>query len=950
MNNSLFNKVISQVSSKLKMMEELGVPITALYIDEKVNELVTEFSKVPNFEYSVNELKLIKFKLESMFNIKIGEGAIKLPNPDLPLWFDNKKAQMDWSHWEAYREMLLSQARPISVIDENEKVIDAILDYSGDPSTPGSWARKGLVMGNVQSGKTQNFLGLINKAIDCGYKTVIVLGGHLNDLRKQTQERIDEGVLGKESKHLILENRAIAAPIGVGIFKSNKIHTGTSTMSDFNKPSSDNFGFKLNGSDPVIFTIKKHTGVLQGLFNYIRDEHYLHPESGKRLEGPLLLIDDEADYASINTKHHKEEVTKTNECIRNILTLFKRTTYVGYTATPFANIFIDPDNNSYTDEDDLFPKDFMIKIPVPENYMGQEFFFGDDVVGEWEDNKKEEKTYPPIIIIDDYGPIFELKKDNEIYALPESLKEAVRAFVLTVAIRSIRGESSAHNTMLVNVSHLKDHQNRLEYLIEEYRKDIHDAIKSYASLGVNLSRENNILSDFESTFAKVFVVEESYENILGQLDEAAGKIKTWAINQSNKKADNRDLDYSKHKENGLSAIVIGGHKLSRGLTLEGLSISYFARNSKAYDTLMQMCRWFGYRPTYKDLCKVYLPQDSLDWYSFIASSIKELYQELDLMARRGDRPSDFGLKVREHPGAMIITAKNKIGAGVSEIIKQDLWGQIQRRFKFRENHEVNSKNVQYAEKFINRLLAENKKDHKLSNDELGGQTIFSNVDYTEIINFIESVDLPEDDIGNAAVISHLKSMKKNGLAAPKVCLFNQKKSVSRKWSKLLNSNDQDFLKTPYPFCGQEIVLPNRGMNFKDGYYYIPSTQLGNPDDEKLFLEHPSIVSNSIDKKAVNFDYLCAEERDFPALIIYLFGVARITPFPFKEHNKSKVFLAHGHTPTMGFTLSIPRIDRLKGLSNKEVIKLNKSTKHEYKINKIQMSLKQIADYDDYEDE
>ena len=950
MNNSFFNKLIAQISTKLKMLEELGVPITTQYIDEKVNELVGEFRNIPNFEFTEQALKLLKFKLESMFNIKVGEGAIKLPNPDLPLWFHNKKSQIDFSHWEAYRDMLLSQARSIEVINENEKVIDSILDYSGDPETPGPWSRKGLVMGNVQSGKTQNFLGLINKAIDCGYKTIIVLGGHLNDLRKQTQERIDEGVLGKESKHLILENGAIAAPIGVGIFNPNKIHTGTSTMGDFKKSSSDNFGFKLNGSDPVIFTIKKHTGVLEGLYKYIKDEHFLHPESGKRLDGPLLLIDDEADYASINTKHHKEEVTKTNDCIRSLLTLFNRNTYVGYTATPFANIFIDPDSNNYTDEDDLFPRDFMIKIPVPDNYMGQDFFFGKGNPQELEDSEDQKNMFSPVVVIKDHSPIFELKKDHEVNFLPESLKESIRSFILNVAIRSIRGEKTSHNTMLVNISHLKDHQNQLEFLIEEYRKEIYQAARSYARIGLDISKENKRLTELEFTFQKVFNVTESYKDVLHHLEEASGKIQTWAINQSNKKADNRDLDYSKHKENGLCAIVIGGHKLSRGLTLEGLSVSYFARNSKAYDTLMQMCRWFGYRPTYKDLCRVYLPQDSLDWYSFISSSVRELYQELDLMARRGDRPSEFGLKVREHPGAMIITAKNKIGAGTSEIIKQDLWGQIQRRFKFKESNEINSKNLNYAEQFVNKLLEDGKRDEKLSKAGYGEPIVFSGVGYSDVIDFIDNIVLPEDDIGNRAVISHLKSMKNKGLNAPKVCLFNQKDSRKPGWWDLLKSEDKTFTDTNFPFASQNITLPKRGMNFKDGNYYIPSVQLGNPDDEKVFLKDPQLVNDSMGKKPVNFDYLCAEERDFPALIIYLFSVAHVTPFPFKKANDSKVKLAHGHKPTLGFTLSFPRIDKVKGLTRKEMIELNKSTKHEYKVNKIQSQLRELADYDDYDEE
>lgn len=947
MNKSFFNKLIAQISSNLKMVEELGITITPSYIDMKVDEVILQFKEIPNFKYTEDDLKLLKFNLESMFNIKIGEGTIKLSRPDLPLWFDSKKSQIEWSHWEAYRDMLLSQARAIEVIDENEKVIDSILDYSGDPTTPGKWSRKGLVMGNVQSGKTQNFLGLINKAIDCGYKTIIVLGGHLNDLRKQTQERIDEGVLGRESKHLILENRAVAAPIGVGIFNTkNTIHTGTSTMKDFNKSSAESFGIKLNGSDPVIFTIKKHTGVLEGLYNYIKDEHMLDPESGVMLDGPILLIDDEADYASINTKHHKEEVTKTNACIRKLLSLFNRNTYVGYTATPFANIFIDPDDTFHMEQDDLFPRDFMIKIPVPDNYLGQDFFFKNESFQDIENELAEDNIYSPVVIIKDHQPIFELKSNQDISFLPKSLKEAVRAFILNVAIRSIRGESTSHNTMLVNVSHLKDHQNDLEDLIEDYRKEIFQNLDVYARHGKLACGKNTIFSDLEDTFNNVFNIKETYDAVFPKLIEATGKINTWAINQSNKKSDNRELDYSKHKENGLSVIVIGGHKLSRGLTLEGLSISYFCRNSKAYDTLMQMCRWFGYRPTYKDLCKVYLPQESQNWYTFIGASIRELYQELDLMSRRGERPSDFGLKVREHPGAMIITAKNKIGFGKSEIIKQDLWGQIQRRFKFKESKEVNKKNIHYAESLINKLSINNKLDLILSGENK--PIIFSDVEYEDVINFIINVDLPEDDIGNAAIISHLKNMKDKGLKLPKVCIFNQSSRRTPPWENLLDESDKEFINNEYLFAGNRITLPKRAMNFKDGNYYIPSVQLGNPDDEKYFLEKPETVANLNSNKAVNFDYLCADERDFPGLIIYLFAVTSVSPYPFKKDKKAKVKLAHGHSATLGFTLSIPRIEKLKNLTEKEIKALNKSTKHEYKINKIKEKIREIADYEDYD--
>lgn len=952
MNQSFFNKLISQISSKLKMMEELGVEITDDFIDEKINEVVNEFKVIPNFKMTEEDVKRIKFHLGSMFNVRIGQAAITLHNPDLPRWFKSKKSEIKWVHWQAYKDMLISQARSIDVIDANEDVIDSILDYSGDPQTPGKWSRKGLVMGNVQSGKTQNYLGLINKAIDSGYKIIIVLGGHLNDLRKQTQERIDEGVLGRESKHLLVAKKSTPSPIGVGSFRINNVNTGTTTVEDFTSSFANSLGFSLRGADPVVFTIKKHTKVMESLYNWIKDHHYLNPEDGIRLDSPMMLIDDEADYASINTKHHKEEVTKTNDYIRDLLSLFDRNTYVGYTATPFANIFIDPDDNAYSDKDDLFPSDFMVKIPVPDDYMGQDFFFGGDTTPESEQNNVEDKVNNPIVIVEDHEPIFELKKHDDIYELPKSLKEAVRAFVITVAVRNLRGEKNSHNTMLVNISHLKDHQNKLELLISEYHREIVQAINVYSGLGVIQARNSAVLNEMERTCNDVFVLDESYEEIFDQLQDSAGKINVWAINQSNKKADNKELDYSKHKENGLCAIVIGGHKLSRGLTLEGLSITYFARNSKAYDTLMQMCRWFGYRPTYKDLCRVYLPEESLEWYSFISSSIRELYSELDLMSKREERPRYFGLKVREHPGAMVITAKNKMGYSESEVRTQDLWGQVQRRFKFREHSSVNDKNISYSENFIKKLFDENKVDKNLTKGA-NSPVVFSDVEYCNVIDFIRNIDLPEDDVGNSALINQLRKMEKSGLKKFKVCLFNQKERREPRWFKKLSLDEQEFINKSYNFSGEDINLPKRAMNLKDGNFLIPSVNLANPDDEKVFIsgEGREVVAKSVgNKKPVSFDYMSSEERDFPALIIYLFAVAHVSsPFPFKE-GLSKVKLAHGYSPTLGYSLSINRSDNLKGKSQKEINELIKNTRHSYHINKVQSQLKLIADYEDYDDE
>jgi hypothetical protein len=950
MNETQFNRIKTIISSFLQSDQDMGGALTKSYVDEVVDEtLVSMKKRNDRYEYQETDAKRLKMEMRNMFFIDVDDDLVILTNPNPEKWLDNKKSEIDWSHWNAYKAMLAKKAIPQKVVDANEKVIDAVLDYSSNPARQGSWKRKGLVMGNVQSGKTLNYLGLINKGIDAGYKVIILLGGHLVDLRKQTQIRVDEGVLGRESRHLVRARIGAGSRIGVGLEGTGNIDSGTTTLADFTKKASDVLCRDLNGpnSDPFIFTIKKHVGVMRELYEWIESYHSLSPSNGKKMDVPLLLIDDEADYASINTKHHKDEVTATNNGIRKLLKLFHKNTYVGYTATPFANIFIDPDENSYSEEDDLFPSDFMIKIPTPENYLGQNFFFPSSSAAD------ENASIIDIGNLEDkgYEEIFELKKYDEISLLPNSLEQAVRLFILVVAIRHVRGERNAHNTMLVNVSHLKVHQDRLEFLIEEYRKKISDALTSFSGLGLEEANKDPLVKQLEKTFNHILSIEEKYTDIFPKLKDAAGKIKVWAINQGSN-SDNKDLDYSAYKEHGLNAIVIGGHKLSRGLTLEGLSVSYFARNSKAYDTLMQMCRWFGYRPTYKDLCRVYIPKESSNWYAFISSAIRELYGELDLMSRSEKRPSDFGLKVREHPGAMIITAKNKIGAADSETHYQSLWGQVQRRFRFKVSKEINDRNLKYTEEFIHKLFNQAKNNVDAPKFE-GAPHVFSNVDYSELIDFIDNIDLPEDDVGNNALIDHLNKMKKAGLPKAKVALFNQPNIGNTKWEEdNLTNKEQVFINKRYSFCGHEIVMPKRLMklNKKDGLYEIPSTHLGNSDDEKIFLED-RVITQVKDftrgkKKPVSFDYMLPEERDFPGLMIYLFAVCSKEPWNVlnEEGVQAKYKLGHGESPTVGFSVSIPRAEEIKGMTPSELKKYIKNTRHSYSSNKVRQRLKPILDY------
>jgi hypothetical protein len=939
------NNIISQLTVKLRGFEDSHLEISNKLISTYTRTTATEFEAALNAagqDVTISEevIKSIEYFLSSeVFSVHVGEKSISIASKDVPRWFKARQAEFTWEHWHDYERMLLEQGRPKEVVTANEEVIDTVLDYSGDPRTLGSWSRKGLVMGNVQSGKTQNYLGLVNKALDCGYKTVILLGGHLNDLRMQTQKRVDEGVLGWESRHHIVASRRRANPIGVGVFNEKNIIPGTTTLGDFKSSTA-----KLTGTDPVIFCIKKNTSVLKSLIKWIVNEHGVGPDyDNKKLLGPLLLIDDEADYASINTKHHADEITSTNDCIRELLALFARNTYVGYTATPFANIFIDPDENEYSDEDDLFPSDFMVRMPVPDNYVGQDFFFPDRERGDEDD--LESLTPGPTVIIDDHLQTGSKKKTEKITALPSSLRSAVRTFVLVTATRAIRGDRYVHNTMLVNTSHLTIHQNQLEKLIEDYVIELKESISSYHALPRDKRNKSPHLLALENTYKSVLGVDDDYELIVTELKKAISKVQVWAVNQSTTNEEARVLDYSKYEDNGLCAIIIGGHKLSRGLTLEGLTVSYFARNSKAYDTLMQMCRWFGYRPGYKDLCRVFLSEESESWYRFVSLSIRELYKELALMAEREASPKEFGLKVREHPGAMIITAKNKIGYGQSETRHQDLWGQIGRRFRFDRDEKTNLENLRITKDLVTDLVASHRGGIETGVE--GGTTVFQGVSYSIFIRYLESLNLQEDNIPTASIIKNLKRMEATGAPLPHIALFGKRTSNPLPWEKKLSDEgDREYLNSEFAVNGAipNILMPKRKMKAKESYFYVPSTNLGNPDDEKIFLSagaRKAIAEPMAPEAPVSFDYLGSDERAFAGLIIYHFATA------FEENGTLN--LTNGRNPSLGITVSLPRSEKLKHLGAKELKDLVRETKHSYQMNKVALQLQEYGDYNEEDD-
>ena len=879
---------------------------------------------------SQDDIDTVVWRINNHFNVGIG-GAIVLNNPNVERWLDEKKTEINWDYYNAYKQLLQKQERPASVINENEKIIDSILDLSGDPTLPGKWARKGLVMGNVQSGKTQNYIGLINKAVDAGYKVIILLGGHLNDLRKQTQERVDEGFIGMESQHLVRQNLAQAARIGVGELRdpAKGVATYTSSANDFLKTIAD-MGVKLNNlSDPAIFTVKKNTSVMKNLSKWITDYHLLDEET--KLDMPLLLIDDEADFASINSLAHRDKITATNRSIREILSKFNKSTYIGYTATPFANIFIDPESSDDMLDDDLFPKDFMIKIPVSEEYSGQDYFFKESY---FDDNDSHDSS-GPIRIIGDNEEMLPAKHNQFTLVGPlcPSLEEAIRVFILNICIRMLRGDDKVHNTMLVNMTHLNILQGQITTHIEEYIEEMIASISAYHGLGVKKSMENSNINELSDTFNKRFKSEEKFNDVFIFLNKAANKLKVFGINNQSDQV----LDYSLYRESGLAAIVIGGHKLSRGLTLEGLSVSYFARNSKMYDTLLQMCRWFGYRPNYKDLCKVYTTSESVEWYSYISGVIRELYQELENMSLQGKTPKDFGLKVRDHPGSMIVTSRAKMNYAGTAVHSIDMWGQQIRRFRFKKNDEHNDRNHKVAENFIKKISQSSPVETNFNS------TVYTSVPHVEIASFINEMDMTPDDYGDEALLNQIDQLSSEDITNFKVGLYKPKTLRGVSWKN--NIINPEMQHEEFRFASEDILITSRRMHSNGALIYQPGAILSNPDDEKIFLneeEYNKFMDGR--QKAYSADFIRHKDRDFPSLTIYLFnlGILRQENGEYPSNLKEDVYtatIAH-KKPSIGYTISFPLTSNLKGKSSEDIRSLNRRTAYSYKTNRVweQMSL------------
>ena len=642
-----------------------------------VEKAAKKMSDINDFQVNLNSV--ITAALTAV-DTRMGSGVslvdTKIPHDEE--WVSKRK-DINWTYSEAYEEYLKGEGWSPAVVQSLSDVSGKIISHLQDPHSEGGWDRRGLVIGHVQSGKTANYMGVIAKAADAGYKFIIVIAGIHNNLRKQTQERIDEGFVGLSS------DPGSRVNVGVGL-KAGYPYPATLTNihNDFNKSTAALSGWRINDfTKPVILVIKKNVRTLDSLHRWLKEMNAQVLGLSRISDVPMLMIDDEADHASINTNRDDIDPTRTNAMIRKILRLFTKSCYVGYTATPFANIFINPE--SYGNEEvheELFPRDFIYCLDPPTTYFGPEKVFIDD--------ETSRTILEPITDCEDYLPLIH-EKDSEVTELPPSLYRAINLFIVARAIRNIRGHENKHSSMMVNISRFVIIQQSVRNLISLRVKKMREAVKANYRMPDAVADQNEYMHELKITFSRDYGhCGTTWDAVKEKLFTVLHNLRVYTVNSKSDEV----LDYKKHEKegHGMTVIAIGGLSLSRGLTIEGLCVSYMYRNTRMYDALMQMGRWFGYRPAYEDLCRIHLSEDSINWYAHIAEASEELRQQIRIMRQANRSPKQFGLYIKAHPDSLLITAPNKMRSGEQVKFKQNLSGRLVESYILPVSKDINQRN------------------------------------------------------------------------------------------------------------------------------------------------------------------------------------------------------------------------------------------------------------------
>jgi len=677
-------------------------------IERAIQSVAPIVAATTGHDFTADELAGIVRVLEALFVVEQGPALALRDLRRPPDWYIGERRRPG-PFMSRYLQKLAEDGWPVRSVEELRDSTARVLELLDDPGRDGPWDWRGLVVGDVQSGKTAHYAGVINRAADAGYRVIVVLAGMHNLLRLQTQQRLEADFLGYDTNPDSTGADGRRKAIGVGCIPP-RLFVDSLTSAALNGDFSLRIARQANFSplsQPFLFVVKKNGSMLQNLNRWIARL----PDESRA--APLLVIDDEADQASIDTRDQPllpdnafdedYDPTRINGEIRKLLKAFSRSAYVAYTATPFANILMHDERSAKDYGADLFPSTFIISLTPPDDYFGPVAVLGTNDEG-------DQGGLPLIRHIDQSVEAWIPDAHDKALrptcqgedCIPPSLERAIEAFLLACAARSVRGQDRSHNSMLVHVSRFVDvhevvHRQVLRYL---------DATRALISGGdrETLDRLKRLWdTDFVPTCEDIRLTvfgrrtdPLEWAAVLERLPDSGDRIRVVVTNGRSKAG----LDYEAYRDSGLSVIAIGGDKLSRGLTLEGLTVSYFLRISKQYDSLLQMGRWFGYRRGFADVCRLYTTPDMEDWFRHVATANRDLRSQIAHMQLMLATPKEYGLRVAGH-SIMNVTAANKQRYAAERRVGYAGEGKIQ-TVMFREPGTV-EQNATATEAFIETL-------------------------------------------------------------------------------------------------------------------------------------------------------------------------------------------------------------------------------------------------------
>lgn len=856
---------------------------------------------------------------------------LRIADPNLEPWLDREWRDTSGNHWSAYKQYLIDDGKSFAISSVDTDTYN-ILDYCHNPNIQGRWDRRGLVYGHVQSGKTANFIGLINKAFDVGYRLVIIFTGMTEDLRSQTQKRVNYGVTGRDG-------------LGVGQYLNQDIKSMTNEA-DLSRSNLDTIKGVFNTNDKNILVLKKNKSVLESLIELIDYKSLSQSNDVPKLTGvPTLIIDDEADNASIQSLSKKDFekielgetiITRTdddeelsiedekklaiaknvtiktiNKYLRVVLSLLGQKTFIGYTATPYSilaqsyealgkeveirklNKVFNIDKNS-----DLFPEHFIYPLTPGIKYMGISKMFG--ALNPSGAMVKQPLPLHVALSETEKSYYYEEKNSSTINSpvggsynfrsIPVGLKESIIFYITTIYVRRHRSMHH-HNTMLVHTSHLIRNIDYLANKIEKFREELvaellnHSKLEEEVKSNVSFLKENSRNSLYHKYFNES---ESSYtfpstidKNILKDIVESITIVsyhssKADDLLHKNHRLHYPDLNIEENKEKYKNYIVVGGNRIARGFTLEGLIVSYFIRRTSNQDTLYQMGRWFGYRPKYEDLIRLYMPLDRRQWFRDISNLEYQLRTDLDQAnSLQSDEfsftPSSWGIKMsvsKSFSGLVKklgITNPNRLRRTQLKLMS------VSRRTlpvsKISIDPLPHSDNLELTKKFLNDIW-----DNKCESDA----NRYNENDYNQ--NFI--------NVSKEVVLNYISQFKFEKSLQKEFDLLKDYILTHSNQDNQLNLSDFSIVlkqtksgKKEFPFKGEDIKSVQRSIsNPVENYYTIPSILDGDKDNTFDIITQSNIDEyKDPNSKKPKLRRKYRDESRIPLMIIALISGELSTP-------------------------------------------------------------------------